>query len=191
MRDPYVKMIDDTLYCNPPMGTVGQRRDESGDNPYLSAPDFSFALESEPVCRAVGKIMVAYNLFGFAELWFSDYRTDSWQELNFHKTEVVGRCSSVGDGTILGTTMFYRFLDDMNTALGLEPRYDRREEMEPVLREGVEDVGTTPTGNVESDPAKAIVPVGKAKYEGEEGSELWKYLVIGLGVVGIGVMVTD
>ena len=194
MRDPFLKVIDDTLYCNPPMGTDGQRRNESGDNPYLSCPSFSFALDSESVCTGIAKIMIAYNLFGFTELWFTDYRNISWSDLKFHKEEVYGRCNQVERGVILDTRMFFQFLDDINALLGLEPRYAQEEEEELLEREGVEDPSAPPTGNIRSDPNRAVIPVEKPtrSYEEERlGADLWKYLVIGLGVVGIGVMVTD
>ena len=89
--------------------------------------------------------------------------------------------------------MFFQFIDDVNALLGLEARYAQEEEEELLEREGVEDPSAPPTGNVRSDPNKAVIPVGKPtrSYESEEGSDLWKYLVVGLGVVGIGVMVTD
>ena len=185
MKDPYIKLVDDAFYCNPPMGTQGARRSEAGDNPYLMVSGFGEQLDSSPTCaKLVGKVMVAYNLFDFAKAWFSEYYETAWSDLEFSKDEVKGRCGTIGYNSSLSVDMFYTFLDDMNTVLGQKPRFEREEPEATVMRNGAEDVGV--------EPVKEAAPTARGKAKAtEEGDSIWKYFAVGLGVVGIGVMVSD
>ena len=144
MQDPYIKVVDDTFRVNPPIGTEGQRRDEGGENPYIVVQDFTDALSDGMVAKEIAKVMIAYNLFDFANVWFKDYYEQAWSKLNFHSKETLPRCQTIGYRTELSRENFFSFVRDMNTLLGLEPRHYDEEELEPPLREGVPDHAAPP-----------------------------------------------
>jgi len=181
LKDPFIKFVDDTFIVNPPIASDPPRRDESGPKPWVWVPD----LETKGLLTAeLGKLCVAYNLFGMGHYWFSDWFTVPFSNLDIDGGELRGHMETIGyEPVTLTTTHFRNLCRDFAVVLKVDTGDVKEEPLAHVTdKRGVPHLDVPP---VREKVKKAV------RYEGGEDMPLWKYLAIGLGLVGIGVLVTD
>ena len=182
MKDPFIKFVDDTFMVNPPIGTDPPRSNEDGPNPWVWVPE----LETKGLLTAeLGKVCVAYDLFGLARYWFSDWFTVNFDDLEIDSGELRGHMETIGYPPVMLTTTHFRNLcRDFAVVLRSDTGDVKEESLAPVTdSRGVPHLDVPPV----TEKVKK-----KVRFAGDsDDTPLWKYLAIGLGLAGIGVLVTD
>lgn len=181
LQDPFIKFVDDTFIVNPPIASDPPRRDENGPRPWVWVPE----LETKGLLTAeLGKLCVAYNLFGMGHYWFSDWFTVPFSNLDIDGGELRGHMETIGyEPVMLTTTHFRNLCRDFAVVLKVDTGDVKDEPLAHVT-----DKRGVPYLDVP--PVKEKVKKG-TRFEGGDDMPLWKYLAIGLGLIGIGVLVTD